>query len=66
MSETIKEITPENIRAIRLAGLASDPQAFGGSIAEELERKEPEWRERLESPDMFFFAVEDDGGRATP
>ena len=46
-------------REIRLAGLKSDPQAFGGNLTEELERKEPEWRKRLESADRFFFVAEE-------
>ena len=48
-------------RDIRLAGLKTDPQAFGGSLADEALRPEPEWRKRLASADRFFFAVEEGG-----
>jgi ribosomal protein S18 acetylase RimI-like enzyme len=55
-------VTPNDwkkFREIRLAGLRTDPQAFGGNLTEEAERKEPEWRRRLESPDRFFIAAEE-------
>ena len=58
----IIRITPDNwekFRTIRLAALNSDPQAFGAEVGDEAERKEPEWRKRLASPDRFFFAVEE-------
>ncbi len=51
----------EKFRAIRLAGIKNDPQAFGGDLTEELERKESGWRERLESLDRFFFVAENSG-----
>ena len=51
----------KKFRAIRLTGLKSDPQAFGGDITEELNRNELEWRKRLESQDRFFFAAEENG-----
>ena len=60
----IKKISSDNwkkFKAIRLAGFKSDPQAFGGDMTEELNRKEPEWRKRLDSKDRFFFAVEENG-----
>lgn len=60
----IISITPddwENFREIRLAGIKTDPQAFGGDLSEEIERKAPEWIKRLKSSDRFFFATEDDG-----
>lgn len=58
----IKLVAPDDwkeFREIRLAGLKSDPQAFGGNLTEEAKRKEPEWRKRLESSDRFFLVVEE-------
>ncbi len=49
----------EKLRDIRLAGLKSDPQAFGGVLTEEMERKEIGWRERIDNPNRFFFAIEE-------
>jgi ribosomal protein S18 acetylase RimI-like enzyme len=51
----------ELLRDIRLTSLKSDPQAFGGSFDEELTRPEAEWRKRLENPNRFYFAIEENG-----
>jgi predicted GNAT family acetyltransferase len=50
----------QKFRDIRLTGMQTDPQAFGGDLTEEMERLEPEWRKRLESDDRFFFVMEED------
>jgi|ERR1035437_523198 ribosomal protein S18 acetylase RimI-like enzyme len=50
-----------NFREIRLVSIETDPQAFGGDLTEEKKRQEPEWRNRLESNDQFFFVAEDRG-----
>jgi GNAT superfamily N-acetyltransferase len=58
----IKKVSSDDwkkFQTIRLAGLKSNPEAFGGDLAEELNRKEPECRKRLESQDRFYFAVEE-------
>ncbi len=60
----IKMVAPDDwmkFRDIRLAGLQTDPQAFSGNLGEEAERKEPDWRKRLESADRFYFAAEERG-----
>jgi predicted GNAT family acetyltransferase len=60
----IKKVSSDDwkkLQTIRLAGLKSDPQAFGGDLAEELDRKEPEWRKIFESQGRFYFAVEENG-----
>jgi ribosomal protein S18 acetylase RimI-like enzyme len=49
------------LRDIRLTFMKTDPQAFGGSLAEEIERQEPEWRKRLESLDRFYCVAEEEG-----
>ncbi len=49
----------DKFRTLRLIGMETDPQAFGGDLTEEKERKEPEWRKRIESTDRFFFIAED-------
>jgi ribosomal protein S18 acetylase RimI-like enzyme len=58
----IKTLTSDDwkmLRDIRLAGLKSDPQAFGGSFDEEVHRQELDWRKRLKNPDRIFMAVEE-------
>jgi predicted GNAT family acetyltransferase len=51
----------EKLRDIRLAALQTDPQAFAGSFAGEQQRKEPEWRKRLEDTDRIYFTAEENG-----
>ncbi|HEY9481075.1 MAG TPA: GNAT family N-acetyltransferase [Candidatus Paceibacterota bacterium] len=51
----------EKFRDLRLFGLATDPQAFGGNFANESERDETEWRKRLGAFDRFFFIAEKEG-----
>lgn len=51
----------QKFKTIRLAGLQSDPQAFGGDMTEEINRQEPEWRRRLSDLNRFYFGAEDDG-----
>jgi GNAT superfamily N-acetyltransferase len=68
---TIERMTPdawERVRAVRLRALADAPDAFGTLLAEDEARPLPEWRARLERPDVAtFLAVVDgrDGGVAT-
>jgi predicted GNAT family acetyltransferase len=49
----------DKFRMIRLKGLQTDPQAFGGSFAEETKRQEVEWKEQVEKSGRFFFAAEE-------
>ncbi len=52
----------QQLRDIRMASFATDPQAFGGSFDEESKRQEPEWRKRLENPDRFYVAIQGEEG----
>ncbi len=49
----------QKLRDIRLVALKTDPQAFGGNFDEEVDRQELEWRKRLENPDRFSVAIEE-------
>jgi ribosomal protein S18 acetylase RimI-like enzyme len=49
----------QKFREIRLMGMNTDPQAFGGDLTEEKNRKEPQWRERLGSPERLFYIAEE-------
>lgn len=58
-----KKITSEEwkkFRELRLKGLKTDPQAFGGAFETESQLDEASWRNRLSDPDRRFYAAEDD------
>lgn len=48
------------VRDLRLRALASDPDAFGGTLAEATARPDAEWQERLASDDHVTFVAETD------
>jgi ribosomal protein S18 acetylase RimI-like enzyme len=50
----------QKFRDIRLMGMNTDPQAFGGDLTEEKNREEPQWRERLGSPERLFYVAEEE------
>lgn len=64
---TIRRLNPEEwqaYRALRLESLRSDPQAFGATLASNLERPDAWWRTRLEAAQegvssLLLFAEED-------
>ena len=62
-SNTFKKVLPddwEKFREIRLKGLQTDPEAFGGSFESESKENEEYWRERFSNPERCFYAVEID------
>lgn len=51
------------LRALRLRALASDPRAFGASLAEEAELPDAEWQARAAQPEERpFFVAQDEAG----
>jgi GNAT superfamily N-acetyltransferase len=49
------------VREIRLRALADAPRAFASRLADEQDRPESEWRDRLLSPSASTFLALDDG-----
>lgn len=45
----------ERVRAIRLRALGDAPDAFGMTLAEELDRSEASWKARLDDPGIATF-----------
>ena len=62
---TIKKVTIddwEKFRDIRLKGLQTDPQAFGGVYSSESQGDSIFWQQRIcIVPDRFYYAVEENG-----
>jgi ribosomal protein S18 acetylase RimI-like enzyme len=59
---TFKKVLPEDwekFKTIRLKGLQTDPQAFGGNFEAESQEDEAYWRERLNSERCLYAAQED-------
>lgn len=70
MSLRLDRLGPDDwqrLRAVRLAALAADPDAFSRSLAEEQDLAEDRWRERLSGPAATWVAALDgqDGGLVT-
>jgi ribosomal protein S18 acetylase RimI-like enzyme len=49
------------VREIRLRALSDAPEAFAARLADERDRSEPQWRDRLSSSDASTFLALDDG-----
>jgi ribosomal protein S18 acetylase RimI-like enzyme len=61
---SFKKVSPEDwekFREIRLKGLQSDPQAFGGTFESESQEGEDYWKERFSNPERCFYAAEEEG-----
>jgi ribosomal protein S18 acetylase RimI-like enzyme len=61
---SFKKVSPEDwekFREIRLKGLQSDPQAFGGTFEGESQEGEEYWKERFSNPERCFYAAEEGG-----
>ncbi|KAL2869749.1 GNAT family N-acetyltransferase [Aspergillus lucknowensis] len=61
LSPEALKIIAEKYKAIRLAGLQSDPDAFGSSYAREIQFTEQTWVDRVLNPlGMLFIALQED------
>lgn len=59
---SFKKVSPDDwqkFRDIRLKGLQTDPQAFGGTFESESQQNEEYWKERFSNPERCFYAAED-------
>ena len=57
-----KKVSPddwEKFRDIRLKGLQTDPQAFGGTFESESAEDESYWKDRFSNPERCFYAAEE-------
>lgn len=60
---TFKKVLPEDwekFKEIRLKGLQTDPQAFGGTFESESQEAEVYWKDRFSNPERCFYAAEED------
>lgn len=58
---SFKKVSPDDwqkFREIRLKGLQTDPQAFGGTFESESQENEEYWKERFSNPERCFYAAE--------
>lgn len=58
---SFKKVSPDDwqkFRDIRLKGLQTDPQAFGGTFESESQESEEYWKERFSNPERCFYAAE--------
>lgn len=61
---SFKKVSPddwEKFREIRLKGLQTDPQAFGGTFESESQENEEYWKEKFSNPERCFYAAEEEG-----
>ena len=61
----IRRVRPEEweaLRALRLRGLETDPDSFGGTLAESLTKPDSEWQARAASTETVTFIAEADAG----
>jgi ribosomal protein S18 acetylase RimI-like enzyme len=59
---SFKKVSPDDwqkFREIRLKGLQTDPQAFGGTFQSESQEGEEYWKERFSNPERCFYAAEE-------
>ncbi len=59
---TFKKVLPEDwekFKEIRLKGLQTDPQAFGGIFESESQEGEAYWKDRFSNPERCFYAAEE-------
>lgn len=59
---SFKKVSPDDwqkFREIRLKGLQTDPQAFGGTFEGESQENEEYWKERFSNPERCFYAAEE-------
>ncbi len=59
---TYKKVLPEEwqkFREVRLKGLQTDPQAFGGVYESEAQEGEAYWKDRFSNPERCFYAAEE-------
>ena len=61
----IRRVRPDEwqaLRDLRLRGLETDPDAFGGTLAESLTKPDSEWQARAASTDTVTFVAVTDAG----
>ena len=61
----IRRVRPDEwqaLRDLRLRGLETDPDAFGGTLAESLTKPDAEWQARAASTDTVTFVAVTDAG----
>ena len=59
---TFKKVLPEDwekFKEIRLKGLQTDPQAFGGTFESESQEDEAYWKDRFSNPERCFYVAEE-------
>lgn len=60
---SFKKVSPDDwqkFRDIRLKGLQTDPQAFGGTFESESQENEEYWKERFSNPERCFYVAENE------
>ncbi len=61
----IRRVRPDEwqaLRELRLRGLETDPDAFGGTLAESLTKPDAEWQSRAASTETVTFVAVTDAG----